>query len=180
VDHDEHPRPGTSTEKLAKLRPAFKENGTVTAGNTCGRNDGATALGIMKESQARALGLQPLARSIGWATAGVSPEVMGIGPVPAVRKLLERTSKQIEDIDLIELNEEFTSLSLTVIRERSLNPEIVNVNGGAIALGHPVGASGARIITTLLHELIRREEQLGVATLCAGGGQGMAMMIERI
>jgi len=180
VDQDEHPRPGTSTEKLAKLRPAFKENGTVTAGNTCGRNDGATALVIMKESQANALGLQPLARIVDWATAGVSPEVMGIGPVPAVKKLLERTSKQIEDIDLIELNEAFASQSLAVIRELSLNPEIVNVNGGAIALGHPVGASGARIITTLLHELIRREEQLGVATLCAGGGQGMAMMIERI
>jgi len=180
VEQDEHPRPGTSTEKLAKLRPAFKENGTVTAGNTCGRNDGATALVIMKESQANALSLQPLARIVDWATAGVSPEVMGIGPVPAVKKLLERTSKQIEDIDLIELNEAFASQSLAVIRELSLNPEIVNVNGGAIALGHPVGASGARIITTLLHELIRREEQLGVATLCAGGGQGMAMMIERI
>lgn len=180
VDQDEHPRPGTTTEKLAKLRPAFKENGTVTAGNTCGRNDGATALVIMKESQAKALGLQPLARIVDWATAGVSPEVMGIGPVPAVRKLLKRTSKQIEDIDLIELNEAFASQSLAVIRELSLNPEIVNVNGGAIALGHPVGASGARIITTLLHELIRRKEQLGIATLCAGGGQGMAMMIERI
>jgi len=180
AEQDEHPRPGTTNEKLAKLRPAFKENGTVTAGNTCGRNDGATALVIMKESQAKALGLQPLARIIDWATAGVSPEVMGIGPVPAVKKLLERTSKQIEDIDLIELNEAFASQSLAVIRELSLDPEIVNVNGGAIALGHPVGASGARIITTLLHELIRREKQLGVATLCAGGGQGMAMMIERI
>jgi len=180
VEQDEHPRPGISKDKLAKLRPAFKENGTVTAGNTCGRNDGATALVIMKESQAKGLGLQPLARIIDWETAGVSPEVMGIGPVPAVKKLLERTSKQIEDIDLIELNEAFASQSLAVIRELSLNPEIVNVNGGAIALGHPVGASGARIMTTLLHELIRRKGQLGVATLCAGGGQGMAMMIERI
>jgi len=180
VDQDEHPRPGTDMEKLARLRPAFKESGTVTAGNTCGRNDGATALVIMKESQAKALGLQPLARIVDWATAGVSPEVMGIGPVPAVKKLLARTSKRIEEIDLIELNEAFASQSLAVIRELSLNPDIVNVNGGAIALGHPVGASGARIITTLLHELVKRKGQLGVATLCAGGGQGMAMMIERI
>src|SRR5690625_84882 len=180
AEQDEHPRPGTTNEKLAKLRPAFKESGTVTAGNTCGRNDGATALVIMKESQAKALGLQPLARIVDWATAGVSPEVMGIGPVPAVKKLLARTSKRIEEIDLIELNEAFASQSLAVIRELSLNPDIVNVNGGAIALGHPVGASGARIITTLLHELVKRKGQLGVATLCAGGGQGMAMMIERI
>ena len=180
VDQDEHPRPGTTIDKLTKLRAAFKENGTVTAGNTCGRNDGATALVIMRESKAKELGVKPLARIIDWATAGVSPEVMGIGPVPAVTKLLERTAKKIEDIDLVELNEAFASQSLAVIRELSLNPEIVNVNGGAIALGHPVGASGARIITTLLHELIRRNEQLGVATLCAGGGQGMAMMIERI
>lgn len=180
VDQDEHPRPGTTIDKLTKLRAAFKENGTVTAGNTCGRNDGATALVIMRESKAKELGVKPLARIIDWATAGVSPEVMGIGPIPAVTKLLERTAKKIEDIDLVELNEAFASQSLAVIRELSLNPEIVNVNGGAIALGHPVGASGARIITTLLHELIRRKEQLGVATLCAGGGQGMAMMIERI
>lgn len=174
------PRPGTSLHKLAKLRPAFKENGTVTAGNSCGRNDGATALVIMKASKAKTLGLKPLARIVDWATAGVSPEVMGIGPVPAVNRLLKRTSKQINDINLIELNEAFASQSLAVIRELSLNPEKVNVSGGAIALGHPVGASGARIITTLLHGLIRRDEQLGIATLCAGGGQGMAMMIERV
>ncbi|ASN06115.1 thiolase family protein [Virgibacillus necropolis] len=180
VDSDEHPRPETTIEKLAKLRPAFKENGTVTAGNTCGRNDGAASLVIMKESKAKALGLKPLARIIDWATAGVAPQVMGIGPVPAVNKLLKRTSKQMEDVDLIELNEAFASQSLAVIRELSLNPEKVNVNGGAIALGHPVGASGARIVTTLLHELIRRKEHLGIATLCAGGGQGMAMMIERL
>ncbi|UOQ94599.1 thiolase family protein [Halobacillus shinanisalinarum] len=180
VDTDEHPRPQTTIEKLASLRPAFKENGTVTAGNACGRNDGATALVIMKQSQAKALGLKPLARIVDWATAGVSPEVMGIGPVPAVKKLLEKTSKQVQDIGLLELNEAFASQSLAVIRELSLDPEKVNVNGGAIALGHPVGASGARIITTLLHEMIKRDEQLGIATLCAGGGQGMAMMIERI
>ncbi|UOR11497.1 thiolase family protein [Halobacillus amylolyticus] len=180
VDTDEHPRPQTTIEKLATLRPAFKENGTVTAGNACGRNDGASALVIMKESQAEALGLTPLARIKNWATAGVSPEVMGIGPVPAVKKLLEKTSKQIQDIGLVELNEAFASQALAVIRELSLDPEKVNVNGGAIALGHPVGASGARIITTLLHEMRKREEQLGIATLCAGGGQGMAIMIERV
>lgn len=180
VDKDEHPCPDTTIDKLAKLRPAFKENGTVTAGNTCGRNDGAAAMVIMKESQAKALGIKPLARIVDWATAGVSPEVMGIGPVPAVNMLLKRTAKQIGDIDLIELNEAFASQSLAVIRELSLQHDKVNVNGGAIALGHPVGASGARIITTLLHELIRRKGQLGIATLCAGGGQGMAMMVECI
>ncbi|MEW9675589.1 thiolase family protein [Lentibacillus sp. L22] len=180
VEQDEHPRPGTTMEKLAKLRPAFKENGTVTAGNACGRNDGATAMVMMKESQAKKMGLKPLARVVDWATAGVSPEVMGIGPVPAVKKLLNRTSKQVKDIDLIELNEAFASQSLAVIRELSLDPEIVNVNGGAIALGHPVGASGARIITTLLHEMTKRGNELGIATLCAGGGQGMAVMMERI
>lgn len=180
VEEDEHPRPGTTTEKLAKLRPAFQENGTVTPGNACGRNDGAAAMVIMTEFQAKTRGLQPLARVVDWATAGVSPEVMGIGPVPAVKKLLNRTSKQLQEIDLIELNEAFASQSLAVIRELALDPEIVNVNGGAIALGHPVGASGARIITTLLHELIKREDRLGIATLCAGGGQGMAVMIERI
>lgn len=180
VEEDEHPRPGTTIEKLAKLRPAFQENGTVTPGNACGRNDGAAAMVIMKESQAKTRGLKPLARVVDWATAGVSPEVMGIGPVPAVKKLLTRTSKQLQEIDLIELNEAFASQSLAVIRELALDPEIVNVNGGAIALGHPVGASGARIITTLLHELIKRADRLGIATLCAGGGQGMAVMIERI
>ncbi|MFC7062121.1 thiolase family protein [Halobacillus seohaensis] len=180
VDTDEHPRPQTTIEKLSSLRTAFKENGTVTAGNACGRNDGATALVIMKASQAKALGLQPVAKIIDWATSGVSPEVMGIGPVPAVKKLLERTSKQVEDIGLVELNEAFAAQALAVIRELSLDPEKVNVNGGAIALGHPVGASGARIITTLIHEMKRKKESLGIATLCAGGGQGMAMMIEQV
>lgn len=180
VVQDEHPRPGMTVEKLEKLRPAFKEDGTVTAGNSCGRNDGAAAMVIMKASQAKKMGLRPLARIVDWATAGVSPEVMGIGPVPAVEKLLSRTSKQLKDIGLIELNEAFASQSLAVIRELSLDPEIVNVNGGAIALGHPVGASGARIITTLLHEMIKRGNRLGIATLCAGGGQGMAVMVERL
>ncbi|WP_085993042.1 thiolase family protein [Oceanobacillus senegalensis] len=179
-EQDEHPRPNTTIEKLAKLKPAFKENGTVTAGNACGRNDGASALVLMKETKAEALGLKPLARIVEWTTAGVSPEIMGIGPVPAVKKLLDRTGKQLLDIDLIELNEAFASQSLAVIRELGLDHDKVNVNGGAIALGHPIGASGARIITTLLHELIKRKQQYGIATLCAGGGQGMAIMIERV
>lgn len=180
VDQDEHPRPGTTVEKLASLKSVFQKDGTVTAGNACGQNDGATALVVMKASEAKNKGLRPLARIVDWATVGVSPEIMGIAPISAVKKLLKRTSKQLEDIDLIELNEAFASQSLAVIRELSLDPEKVNVNGGAIALGHPVGASGARIITTLLHELIKREGRFGIATLCAGGGQGMAMMIERV
>lgn len=179
-DEDEHPRPDTTLEKLAKLKPVFKENGTVTAGNSCGRNDGSSALVLMRESQAKALGLKPLARIVDWATSGVSPRIMGIGPIPAVQKLLKRTNKQIQDIDLFELNEAFASQSLAVIRELGLDMEKVNVNGGAIALGHPVGSSGARIITTLLHELMKRNEQFGIATLCAGGGQGMAILIENV
>ncbi|MGP4061035.1 thiolase family protein [Halobacillus sp. H74] len=176
---DEHPRPNTTLEKLSSLRPAFKENGTVTAGNACGRNDGATALVLMRASKAEELDLTPMARIIDWATAGVSPELMGIGPVPAVEKLLQKTGKTVEDIGLVELNEAFASQSLAVIRELGLYKDKVNVNGGAIALGHPVGASGARIVTTLLHEMKRRDEGLGVATLCAGGGQGMAIMVEK-
>ncbi|WP_079527605.1 thiolase family protein [Halobacillus hunanensis] len=180
VDTDEHPRPQTTLEKLSGLRPAFKEDGTVTAGNACGRNDGATALVIMRETRAKELGLSPMARIVDWATSGVSPEIMGVGPVPAVKKLLEKTAKQVEDIGLVELNEAFASQALAVIRELALDPAKVNVNGGAIALGHPVGASGARILTTLLHQMKRRKEPLGVATLCAGGGQGMAMMVELV
>ncbi|GIO22550.1 thiolase family protein [Oceanobacillus sp. J11TS1] len=179
-EKDEHPRPNTTIEKLSKLKPVFKNNGTVTAGNACGRNDGSAALVLMKESQAKEMGLTSLARVVDWANAGISPEIMGVGPVPAVKKLLKRTSKQLQDIDLFELNEAFASQSLAVIRELGIDPEKVNVNGGAIALGHPVGASGARITTTLLHELIRRKQQFGIATLCAGGGQGMAIMIEQI
>lgn len=177
---DEHPRPNTTLEKLSHLRPAFRDNGTVTAGNACGRNDGATALVLMRKSKARELGLVPLAKIVDWATAGVSPELMGIGPVPAVKKLLDRTNKSVEEIGLVELNEAFASQSLAVIRELGLDQDKVNVNGGAIALGHPVGASGARIVTTLLHEMKKRNEQLGVATLCAGGGQGMAIMVEQM
>lgn len=176
---DEYPRLDTSLEKLASLKPVFEADGTVTAGNACGRNDGASALVIMKESRAKHLGLKPLARIIDWSTAGVSPEVMGIGPVPAVNQLLKRTNKTLQDIDLIELNEAFASQCIAVIRELGLDYEKVNVNGGAIALGHPVGATGTRIITTLIYELIRRKQQYGIATLCAGGGQGMAILIEQ-
>ena len=177
---DEHPRPETTIEKLESLKPAFRENGSVTAGNACGRNDGASALVLMKGSEAARLGVKPLAKIVDWAAAGVSPEVMGIGPVPAVKKLLERVGKSIEDIGLFELNEAFASQALAVIRELSLDTDKVNVNGGAIALGHPVGSTGARIVTTLLHEMIRRQEKYGIATLCVGGGQGMAIMIETV
>lgn len=177
---DEHPRPNTTLEKLQQLKPAFRHNGTVTAGNACGRNDGASALVIMSEEKAKRLNIQPLARIVNWAQSGVSPEIMGIGPVPAVQKLLERTGKKMEDIDLIELNEAFASQALAVIRELNLDYEKVNVNGGAIALGHPLGATGARIVTTLLYEMMRRNNRYGIATLCVGGGQGMAMLIENL
>ncbi|WP_057913569.1 thiolase family protein [Peribacillus muralis] len=180
IEADEYPRPDTTLEKLAALRPAFKENGTVTAGNACGRNDGASALVLMKASGAKRLRLQPIAKIVDWAAAGVSPEVMGIGPVPAVGKLLERTGKKIEEIGLVELNEAFASQALAVIKELALDESKVNVNGGAIALGHPVGSTGARIVTTLIHEMIRRKERYGIATLCVGGGQGMAIMVETI
>ncbi|PJN88971.1 thiolase family protein [Bacillus sp. mrc49] len=180
IEVDEYPRPDTTMERLAALRPAFKENGTVTAGNACGRNDGASALVLMKASEAKRLHLKPIAKIVDWAAAGVSPEVMGIGPVPAVGKLLERTGKKIEEIGLFELNEAFASQALAVIRELALDESKVNVNGGAIALGHPVGSTGARIVTTLIHELIRRKERYGISTLCVGGGQGMAIMVETI
>ncbi|SFF78568.1 acetyl-CoA C-acetyltransferase [Halobacillus alkaliphilus] len=180
VDRDEHPRPQTTLDKLASLRPAFKESGTVTAGNACGRNDGAAALMLMKESKAKSFGLTPMVRITDWAVSGVSPEVMGIGPIPAVKKLLEKTSTTIKDVGLVELNEAFASQSLAVIRELGLEHDRVNIHGGAIALGHPVGASGARILTTLLHALKRSDSQRGIATLCAGGGQGMALMVEKI
>jgi acetyl-CoA C-acetyltransferase len=175
---DEHPRSETTLQALEKLRSVFRDNGTVTAGNSCGRNDGAAAMVVMTSEKAKTLGLKPLAKIVDWSTAGVSPEVMGIGPVPAIEKLLKRTNKQLADIGLIELNEAFAAQALAVIREANLDPEKVNVNGGAIALGHPLGATGCRIMTTLLYEMRRREEQFGVATLCVGGGQGMAVMLE--
>jgi acetyl-CoA acetyltransferase family protein len=179
AERDEHPRPDTSEEKLAALKPAFRDGGSVTAGNSSGINDGAAALVIASEERARDLGLEPLGAFLGSAVAGVDPRVMGIGPVPAVRKLLERSGVSVEDIDLVELNEAFASQSLVVIRELGLDPEKVNVNGGAIALGHPLGMSGARLVVTLLHELRRRGGRYGLATLCVGVGQGQAALFER-
>ena len=177
---DEHPRPDSTLDALRKLKPAFKENGTVTAGNACGRNDGAAALVLTSMEHAQKLDKKPLARIVDWAASGVSPEIMGIGPVPAVKKLLERTKLTLEDIGLIELNEAFASQALAVIRELGLDMNKVNVNGGAIALGHPLGATGAKIMTTLMYEMKRRDVKRGIATLCIGGGQGMAILLELI
>jgi 3-oxoadipyl-CoA thiolase len=179
VERDEHPRPDTSLEKLASLRPAFREGGTVTAGNSSGLNDGAAALVIASEQKAREHGAEPLGAFVGSAVAGVDPRVMGIGPIPAVRKLLERAGIGVDDLDLVELNEAFASQSLVVIRELGLDPEKVNVNGGAIAIGHPLGMTGARLVVTLLHELRRRGGRYGLATLCVGVGQGQAALFER-
>jgi acetyl-CoA C-acetyltransferase len=179
LTRDEHPRPDTSAEKLAALKPVFREGGSVTAGNASGVNDGAAALVIASEERAAALGVEPLARFVGSAVAGVDPRVMGIGPVPAVRKLLERTGLTVGDLDLVELNEAFASQSLAVIRELGLDDEKVNVNGGAIAMGHPLGMSGARLVVSLLHELRRRDGRYGLATLCVGVGQGQAALFER-
>jgi acetyl-CoA C-acetyltransferase len=176
---DEHPRPETTGEKLAALKPAFRPGGSVTAGNSSGINDGAAALVVAGEERARALGVEPLGSFVGSAVAGVDPRVMGIGPVPAVRKLLQRVGIDAADLDLVELNEAFASQSLAVIRELGLDPERVNVNGGAIAIGHPLGMSGARLVVTLLHELRRRGGRYGLATLCVGVGQGQAALFER-
>ncbi|MCU9594489.1 3-oxoadipyl-CoA thiolase [Caldibacillus thermolactis] len=179
VDTDEHPRPDTSLEKLAKLKPLFP-NGTVTAGNASGVNDGASALLVMSEDKAKELGLKPLARFIGGATAGLEPSVMGLGPIYATRKLLKRTGISKEEIGLIELNEAFASQSIECIRQLELDPEKVNVNGGAIALGHPLGCSGSRILTTLIHEMKKQQVQYGLATMCIGVGQGIAAIVENI
>ena len=179
LTQDEHPRPDTTAEKLAALKPVFREGGSVTAGNASGVNDGAAALVIASEERAAALGVEPLGRFVGSAVAGVDPRVMGIGPVPAVRKLLERTGLAVGDLDLVELNEAFASQSLAVIRELGLDDERVNVNGGAIAMGHPLGMSGARLVVSLLHELRRRDGRYGLATLCVGVGQGQAALFER-
>jgi 3-oxoadipyl-CoA thiolase len=178
VARDEHPRPDTNAEKLAALKPAFREAGTLTAGNSSGINDGAAALVVASEEKADALGIRPLGRFVGSAVAGVDPRVMGIGPVPAVRKLLSRIGLDVSQLDLIELNEAFASQSLYVIRELGFDPERVNVNGGAIAIGHPLGMSGARLVVTLLHELRRRGGRYGLATLCVGVGQGQAAIFE--
>jgi acetyl-CoA C-acetyltransferase len=179
VTRDEHPRPDTSEQKLAALKSAFREGGTVTAGNSSGLNDGAAAIVIASEDRAEELGVEPLGAFVGSAVAGVDPRVMGIGPVPAVSKLLERAGVGVEDLDLVELNEAFASQSVVVIRELGLDPERVNVNGGAIALGHPLGMSGARLVVSLLHELRRRGGRYGLATLCVGVGQGQAALFER-
>jgi 3-oxoadipyl-CoA thiolase len=175
---DEHPRPDTSAEKLAALKPAFRTDGSVTAGNSSGLNDGAAALVIASEEKARELGVRPLGFFAGSAVAGVDPRVMGIGPVPAVRKLLERTGIAVGDLDLLELNEAFASQAVAVVRELGIDEDKVNVNGGAIAIGHPLGMSGARLAVTLLHELRRRGGRYGVATMCVGVGQGQAALFE--
>ncbi|MEH7178626.1 acetyl-CoA C-acetyltransferase [Neobacillus vireti] len=177
-DTDEYPKKGTTAEKLAGLRPAFKKDGSVTAGNASGINDGAAALVVMSRKKADELGLKPLVTIKGNASAGVDPSIMGIGPVPAVKKVLEKATISIEELDLIEANEAFAAQALAVDRELQFNKDILNVNGGAIALGHPIGASGARILVTLIHEMKRRNAQKGLATLCIGGGQGVATIVE--
>ena len=177
-DYDEHVRPGTTVEKLAKLRPAFRENGTVTAGNAAGINDAAAAVVLMKESKAEELGIKPIARLLDAAFAGVDPSIMGIGPVPAFRKLIEKTGITKEQIDLIELNEAFASQTLACIKELGLDEEKVNVNGSGISLGHPIGATGCIITIKLIQEMKRRDARYGVATLCIGGGQGLAVLFE--
>ncbi len=180
VDRDEHPRADTSAEALAKLRPAFREGGSVTAGNSSGINDGASALVLVEAGRARELGLRPMARIVSTAVAGVDPSVMGLGPIPAVRRALERAGLTVDDIDLVELNEAFASQSVACVRELGLDEQRVNVNGGAIALGHPLGASGARLMTMLVHEMARRGSRYGLAALCIGVGQGIATVVERI
>jgi 3-oxoadipyl-CoA thiolase len=178
LERDEHPRPDTDAGQLAALKPAFRKDGTVTAGNSSGINDGAAALVIASEERAQELGAEPLGAFVASAVAGVDPRVMGIGPVPAVRKLLGRTGVDAAQLDLVELNEAFASQSLAVIRELGLDPARVNVNGGAIAIGHPLGMSGARLVVTLLHELRRRGGRYGIATMCVGVGQGQAALFE--
>jgi acetyl-CoA C-acetyltransferase len=180
IDKDEHPRPETNAASLAKLRPAFIEGGSVTAGNASGINDGAAALLVMEAGRARALGLKPLARVVATSVAGVDPSVMGIGPIPAIRKLLERTGLSAKEIDRVELNEAFASQAVACIRELGLNPATTNIHGGAIALGHPLGASGARMLVTLTRELTRSGSRFGIASMCVGVGQGIAMLVERV
>ena len=180
VERDEHPRPDTTADALAALKPAFRERGSVTAGNASGINDGAAALVLVEAARARALGLRPLARVVSTAVAGVDPSIMGMGPVPATRKALERAGLGVDDLDLVELNEAFASQSVACIRELGLDPAKVNVNGGAIALGHPLGASGARLVTMLVHELRARGGRYGLATMCIGVGQGIATVVEHL
>ena len=179
VADDEYVRHGATLEAMEKLRPAFSKDGTVTAANASGLNDGAAALVLMSADEAKARGLEPLARIVSSATAGVDPALMGTGPIPASRKALEKAGWTVADLDLVESNEAFAAQSLCVLKELGLDPDKVNVNGGAIAIGHPIGASGARILTTLLHEMKRRDAKKGLATLCIGGGMGVAMCVER-
>jgi acetyl-CoA C-acetyltransferase len=179
VDKDEFIRHGATLEAMQGLKPAFTKEGSVTAANASGLNDGAAALVLMSAADAKARGLEPLARIVSSATAGVDPAVMGTGPIPASRKALEKAGWTVADLDLVESNEAFAAQSLCVLRELGLDPDKVNVNGGAIAIGHPIGASGARILTTLLHEMKRRGAKKGLATLCIGGGMGVALCVER-
>ena len=179
VDSDEFPRHGTTMETLAKLKPSFDKNGTVTAGNASGINDGAAAVVLMTDDEARKRGAKPLARIVSWATAGVDPAIMGTGPIPASRLALKRAGWKVEDLDLVEANEAFAAQACGVNKDLGFDPAKVNVNGGAIALGHPIGASGARVLVTLLHEMGKRNARKGLATLCIGGGMGIAMCVER-
>ena len=179
VDQDEYPRHGATVEGMAKLKPAFSKDGTVTAGNASGLNDGAAAVVLMSAEEAERRGLKPLARIASWATAGVDPAIMGSGPIPASRKALEKAGWSVKDVELVEANEAFAAQALAVNKDMGWDPAIVNVNGGAIAIGHPIGASGARVLTTLLHEMQRRDVHKGLATLCIGGGMGIAMCLER-
>lgn len=179
VDTDEYPRHGTTIEKLAKLPPAFDKAGTVTAGNSSGINDGAAMLVVMSREKADELGIKPLVTIKSYASVALDPTIMGYGPVPASRKALERIGYTVDQLDLVEANEAFASQSIAVVKDLGLNPEIVNVNGGAIALGHPIGASGARILTTLIYEMLRRDAKTGLATLCIGGGMGTSLIVEK-
>ena len=179
VDQDEYIRPGTTVETVGKLRPAFSKEGTVTAGNASGINDGAAAVVLMSAKEAEKRGLKPLAKIVSWATAGVDPAIMGTGPIPSSRRALEKAGWKVGDLDLVEANEAFAAQACAVNKDMGWNEEIVNVNGGAIAIGHPIGASGARVLTTLLYEMQRRDAKKGLATLCIGGGMGVAMCVER-
>ena len=179
TDIDEHPRNDVSLESLSSLKPVFKENGTVTAGNSSGINDGAAGVILMTREEAEKRNLEPLAKIVSWATCGVDPSLMGSGPIPSSKKAIEKAAWDIGEIDLVESNEAFAAQSIAVIKELKLSPDIVNVNGGAIALGHPIGASGTRILVTLLHEMRKRDLKKGLATLCIGGGMGIAMCLQR-
>jgi acetyl-CoA C-acetyltransferase len=179
VSEDEYPKHGTTLETLAKLRPAFEKEGTVTAGNASGINDGAAAIVLMTGEEAARRGVEPMARIVSWATCGVDPAIMGTGPIPSSRKALERAGWSPDDLDLVEANEAFAAQALAVNKDLGWDTDKVNVNGGAIALGHPIGASGARVLVTLLHEMRRRDAKKGLATLCIGGGMGIAMCVAR-